>query len=156
MFILFFVLWIIFNGKVTVEICIFGLVISAALYWFTCKVMGYSPRYDLNAARLILRLIRYGFTLLWEILKANAQVMKIVLSPKPIVEPKLVRFRSPLKTEMARVALANAITITPGTITVSLEDDEFTVHALDSSFAQGIEDLVFQKQLKEMEESLHV
>jgi multisubunit Na+/H+ antiporter MnhE subunit len=37
MYILFFLLWIVFNGRVTTEIVIFGLVISAAIYWFMCK-----------------------------------------------------------------------------------------------------------------------
>lgn len=156
MFLLFFVLWIIFNGQVTLEICLFGIVISAALYWFSCKVIGYSPRYDLNILTLLPRLIRYGLTLLWEILKANFQVMKIVLSPRAVVEPKLVHFVSPLKSESARVMLANTITITPGTITVSLDGNEFLVHALDASFAKGVEDNTFQKQLLKMEERNHV
>ena len=156
MFLLFFVLWIIFNGRVTLEICLFGAVISAALYWFTCKVIGYNPRYDLNAVVLLWDLLRYGATLLWEILKANAQVMKIVLSPKAIIEPKLVLFSTPLNTEAARVALANSITMTPGTITVSLDDDQVLVHCLDTSFSQGVEDLTFQKQLLKMEEKSQV
>ena len=44
MYVIFFLLWIIFNGRVTTEIVLFGLVISASLYWFICKFMDFSPR----------------------------------------------------------------------------------------------------------------
>jgi multicomponent Na+:H+ antiporter subunit E len=47
--------------------------------------------------------------------------------------------------------LADCITVTPGTISVTSEDDKLTVHALDKSFAEGIEDTDFQKQLLEMQ-----
>ena len=47
MFLLFLALWIIFNGRVTVEILLFGVVISAAMYWFICKFMGYTPQSEL-------------------------------------------------------------------------------------------------------------
>ena len=48
--------------------------------------------------------------------------------------------------------LANSITLTPGTITVSVEDDRFCVHCLDKELAEGMEDSVFVKLLEEMEE----
>ena len=44
MFVVFFLLWIIFNGRVTTEIVLFGLAVSAALYWFICKFMEFGPR----------------------------------------------------------------------------------------------------------------
>ena len=56
-----------------------------------------------------------------------------------------------LKTEMARVMLANSITLTPGTITVSLTDQELLVHCLDKSLAEGMEDSEFVKLLEKLE-----
>ena len=50
------------------------------------------------------------------------------------------------------MALANSITLTPGTITVSLKDDTYEVHCLDKGLSEGIEDSCFVKLLKEMEE----
>ncbi len=52
-------------------------------------------------------------------------------------KPALVRFKTDLKTKQARVVLANSITLTPGTITVTLEEDEYVVHCLDKELAEG-------------------
>lgn len=46
MFLIFFALWLIFNAKFTLEICIFGIVLSALMYLFIWKVFGYKPKYD--------------------------------------------------------------------------------------------------------------
>jgi multicomponent Na+:H+ antiporter subunit E len=76
------------------------------------------------------RLALYSVWLLREIAVANWQVMKIVMSPRLPIDPAIVRFRTGLTTDLGRTVLANSITLTPGTITVQVSDDEFLVHAL--------------------------
>ena len=66
-------------------------------------------------------------------------------------EPVLVTFQTKIKSPFLRVLLANSITLTPGTITVSLEDDTYVVHALDKDFAEGIENSVFVRMLEKAE-----
>lgn len=95
--------------------------------------------------------IVYTVILILEILKANIGVMRLILSPQYEVEPKLVRFRTDLKTDIARVILANSITLTPGTITVTLEGDEYVVHCLDASMAEGMDDSIFVQLLHQFE-----
>lgn len=151
-FLLFFAVWMILNGKVTAEICIFGVLISAALFYFMCRYMEYSLKKELLLFRLIPLFIRYFGVLVKEIVKANVCVLKIILSPELQPEPAFVYFDTDFKTELARVLLANSITLTPGTITVSVEDDRFCVHCLDKELAEGMETSVFVKLLKEMEE----
>ena len=56
-----------------------------------------------------------------------------------------------MKTSVGKAFLANAITLTPGTITVLLEDSEYVVHCLDESLAEGMDDSVFVKLLTELE-----
>ena len=68
------------------------------------------------------------------------------------LEPALVTFRTTLQSESARVLLANSITLTPGTITVSLDGDEYMVHCLDKSLGIGIDTSVFVQMLTKMEE----
>ena len=67
------------------------------------------------------------------------------------MEPVVIKFRSTLKSELARVILANSITLTPGTITVRLQYDELTVHCLDKTLADGIDDSIFVKLLERIE-----
>ena len=81
--------------------------------------------------------------------------MKFVYSKKMGIQPQIVFFDVPLKSEFLRTILANSITITPGTITVNVDDNHFCVHALDYSIAQGIENSVFLKLLMGMEASFN-
>ena len=151
MYLIFLALWIIFNGKVTLEIVLFGLVIAAALEFFVIKFMDYRPQTTLKAIRLLPQMLLYFLVLLREIFKANIQTTKLLYSAKYEVEPLFVTFRPGRKNDTARVVLANSITLTPGTITVTLEGDEFVVHCLDKELADGIENSVFVALLRRME-----
>lgn len=151
MYILFFLMWVIFNGKLTLEIAVFGLVIAAVMYAFICKFMDYSIAKDLAVMKKSLLILQYIAVLVFEIVKANMATIRLITSNKHTAEPVLVRFKTELKTKTARVLLANSITLTPGTITVSLEEDEYVVHCLDKSLAEGMDSSVFVRLLTRME-----
>ncbi len=151
MYFIFYLLWIIFNGQITLEIAVIGLVVAGLIYAFICKFMDWSWKKDLRIIRYSALMAVYLFILLWEILKANVATIRLIFSEKYVREPVLVTFRTRLKSPVLRVLLANSITLTPGTITVSVQDDEFTVHALDRDFADGIEDSVFVRMLEKAE-----
>ena len=151
MFILFFLMWVIFNGQLTAEIAVFGVVIAGIMYWFLCKFFNYSPRYDLFLCKKAPLLIQYLLTLVWEILKANLTVFRLIYTAEYELEPAVVHFRTDLRTTFARVLLANSITLTPGTITVSLTKNEYTVHCLDKELAESISSSVFVKLLTKIE-----
>ena len=151
MFFLFFLVWIIFNGAVTAEIVLFGLAVSLAMYAFICKFMNYSIQKDMAYGKRGFRIIQYIFVLVWEIVKANFAVIKLITSSRYDLEPVLVRFKTDLKTKQARVILANSITLTPGTITVTLEDDEYVVHCLDKELAEGMNHSIFVELLEKLE-----
>lgn len=151
MYLLFFLAWIIFNGKVTVEITILGIVIAALVFAFVCKFMDYSLQKEKDFYKKIMFLLAYVVLLVKEIIIANLAVIHLVLARNEVVEPIIVKFRTNLRSETLRVILANSITLTPGTITVSLEEDELTVHCLDKSLAEGMEDSMFVKMLEKKE-----
>ncbi len=151
MFFLFFFVWIILNGRITVEIVIFGLILSAVLFYFICRFMNYSMKKELMLFHLIPLFSQYFYVLIQEIVKANLCVLKIIISPEIQPEPALVYFGTDLQSELSKVILANSITLTPGTITVSLEDNRFCVHCLDRELAEGMENSVFVELLKKME-----
>ena len=151
MYIVYFALWVVLNGRWTLEIGAFGLVFAALLYAFSCRFMGYSVQMDIRLARRVLAAIRYGVLLLREILKANMNVMRIILSRDFEPRPQLVRFSSGLKRDYHRVVLADSITLTPGTITCMLEGDDFVVHCLDASMMDGLDDGDMPRALHRME-----
>lgn len=151
MYLMYLILWIIYNGDFTLEILLFGLVIAAAVFAFTCKFMGHSLKRELRMYRKAFEMLRYICVLLVEIVKANFTVIHMILSEEEEVEPTLVSFTSDMKTNMGKALLANAITLTPGTITVMLEDSEYVVHCLDKSLAEGMDSSVLVQRLKELE-----
>ena len=152
MLLLFFLVWIIFNGRVTLEIVLFGIAVSLAVFAFICKFMDYSIQREKRLYRKLPQYARYLLVLIKEIIGANLTVCRMILTRKETVEPVIVRVHTDLKTEAAKVLLANSITLTPGTITVSMSGQELLVHCLDKSLSEGMEDSVFVKLLRKMEE----
>lgn len=151
MYLLFFLIWIIFNGNITPEIVVFGLIIAAFMYVFVCKFMNFSFRKDKLYCGKLFRILQYICVLIWEIIKANFAVIRLITSSRYELEPVLVHFRTSLKSRQARIVLANSITLTPGTITVTLENDEYVVHCLDRELAQGMNHSVFVELLEKLE-----
>ena len=152
MFFVYFALWVILNGKWTTEIGVFGLLFATAAYAFTWKYMGFGPKLDLALVRRAPSAVRYGVTLVCEIIKSNLAVTRIILNGEKEPQPQLVQFDVDLKKNRHLVALANSITLTPGTITVSLEGDKLLVHCLDKSLSEGMEQSVFVRLLQKLEE----
>ena len=151
MYILLLLFWIILNGKITLEILAFGVVFAAAIFWFMCKFLDYSPRYELCVARNTIWILTYFVVLIIEIFKSSIAVYKRVYSRKIEIQPQMVFFDVDIESEFLRFVLANSITLTPGTITVDVDGKHFCVHALDYTLAEGIENSVFIKMLKIME-----
>lgn len=149
---LFFIVWIIFNGRVTLEIVLFGIAISGLMFAFVCKFTDYSMEKERKFYKKCPLFCKYAVLLVKEIIKANLAVCYLILTRREVTEPVLVKVHTNLKTETARVILANSITLTPGTITVSLAGQELLVHCLDKSLAEGMEDSEFVRLLEAMEE----
>ncbi|MCI8490897.1 MAG: Na+/H+ antiporter subunit E [Lachnospiraceae bacterium] len=151
MYIVFLLLWILLNGQFNMEILLFGLVIAGVMYAFFCKFLEYSPAKDILLLWKLPYILMYVLILIWEIIKANIHAIRLALSYRSEIDPVIVKFQTDLKSRAARVALANSITLTPGTITVALEEDELIVHALDVDLVRGIDDSVFVHMLRKME-----
>ena len=147
-------MWIALNGKITTEIIVIGLFVSAAIYWFTIKYLDYNVKSDLNFFKNGFLIIGYIFVLFWEIIKSSILVIKIVFKSEIQIDPQIVFFEVDLKNEALLTVLANSITLTPGTITVDVEGNRFCVHALDKDLADGIENLIFVKLLMKMEKKI--
>ena len=154
MYLLFLFAWIVFNGSITLEIFIFGVVIAAVMFAFMCKFMGYSIKKEMNVYKKTIWSLAYIALLIREIVKANLAIIPKILTVEEEMEPIIVKFKTSLKTDFTKMLLANSITLTPGTITVALEDDEYTIHCLDVSLAEGLENSDFEKALKKLDEEV--
>ena len=152
MFFLLYVLWLILNGRITLEICLIGLVVVSLIYLFMCKFMNFSVQKEIRFIRRAGYALAYLFVLLKEIFVANFHVIAIILIKRIPIHPSMTQVRINLRTDVAKTILANSITLTPGTITVKVEGDVFTVHCLSREMIEGIEESRFVKLLQKMEE----
>lgn len=152
MYIAYFLIWIVLNGRVTTEIVVFGLVISVALEVFRCKVMDVPLRAAATEPLHAPRYVKFIGLLVRDIVKSSLAVIRLVLKPKLEIEPQLVYFHTSLKGDADRVLLANSITLTPGTITVGLRGDQYHVHALDKAFLEGLSGGEIERELLHAEE----
>lgn len=75
----------------------------------------------------------------WEIFKANIDVAKRILTPGLPISPTCFRIEASQKTVLGRVVYANAITLTPGTVTIDVRGSTFEVHALSSDTADDLQ-----------------
>ncbi len=71
---------------------------------------------------------------------ANISVLKLVFHPKvnEQITPKIFRFKTSLKDDFSKWVFANSITLTPGTVTIRIEGDEFVCHALTGEMADSL------------------
>ena len=85
-----------------------------------------------------LRLFVYLPWLAWEVVKANWQVAKVILNPKLPISPRLISAPANQKTVVGQVMYANSITLTPGTISLDVRENQILVHALTQEAADGV------------------
>jgi multicomponent Na+:H+ antiporter subunit E len=96
-----------------------------------------------HSAALKLRLVRLLYYIPWllgQIVMASLQVAYAVLHPKCPIDPALLRFKTRLGNTSSKVILGNSITLTPGTITLDIRQEEFLVHSLMDISSSGIID----------------
>ncbi len=134
-----FVFWMLLSGMFDAFHLFLGILASGAVAWFSAHLLFPTGTVTFKASSL-LGMLLYLPWLLWQILLANLQVARIVLHPRmmELINPQIVRFQTRLKTPFARVTFGQSITLTPGTITINIDDQEFTVYALTDDTAESL------------------
>ncbi len=147
---LLFLLWIVLNGKLNLEIILTGLAGAGLIYLFLTKVMGYRVEIEKKILLNVPWAFLYIGNLIKEIALASLSVMEVSFNRAVKPDPVIVEFHSGLPRNIQNVFLANSITLTPGTITVFQEGDFFVIHCLRREYAQGIENSSFIRLLQGM------
>ena len=132
-FILAFVVWVILawpfasvDGKITVDmqVIIAGLVASVVVALLFHEILPKEHHVFFNPIRIFWFLL-YVPVFFYYVIKANFDVVYRAIHPAMPINPGIVKIKTTLKTDSAITALANSITLTPGTLTVDLTDDGF-------------------------------
>lgn len=87
---------------------------------------------------LALRGLFYWPWLIKEIVVANIDVAKAILGMTDDIRPSLFTIKASQRTDLGKTIYANSITLTPGTVTIGMSDDELTIHALTPAAKEGL------------------
>jgi multicomponent Na+:H+ antiporter subunit E len=128
--------WLLWSGYLKPDLLAYGA-LSCAVVVGICLRLRILDRESLSI-NLMARLALYIPWLLWEIVKSNLSVAKIILSPRLSIQPQLVMVPASQKTAVGQVIYANSITLTPGTISLDLRGGWVTVHALADANVENL------------------
>jgi multicomponent Na+:H+ antiporter subunit E len=131
--------WILLSGKFDLFHLTLGVLSSGLVAWLSTDVLMLDSKKNDRLA-IAFRFISYVPWLLYQIVISTLHVTFLALHPKMLkqIDPTIVTFKTKLKSNIAKVALANSITLTPGTITIRIEHDVFYVHAISRKAAAGL------------------
>ena len=129
-FIFAFVFWLLLVGSLDRQELVAGLLVATAVAALT---LGRSPVLAGIRLRPLAPLSFLGYlgVLLVALVRANLDMARRVVSPSLPIRPAMVRISTSLRSDLGRLVLANSITLTPGTLTVDIEDDALLVHWID-------------------------
>lgn len=147
LFVSLFLIWTGLVFPITNQEVIMGIILSGAISLLVALRIKGKETYKISG---IFHLIKFIIIFTWELIKANFAMAKIVLSPSLPISPKIVKIKTDINFEMGRAMLCNAITLTPGTLTIDLIDDELFIHVVDGDALENVNDisLPFEKELK--------
>lgn len=123
--------WVLFTGTIAPASLLMGVGFSLFIALLTYSM--FIDEYEAQRRSLLPRVhwfVVFMLVLVYKMYIASFEVLLNVLRGN--INPRIVHFRTSLKSDVARVMLANAITLTPGTMTLNIDDDHLIVHWLDA------------------------
>lgn len=150
---LLYAFWLALNGRVSADVLILGVPVTALALLFAYKYCSWSPKSEIKWLKAAPQVLAFVGLLFVSIAKANLDVIAVIFSGRK--SPCIRTFRTRLKTRAARVLLANSITLTPGTVTIMLENDILTVHCIRKDMAETLADSDIERRLLKIEEKIH-
>jgi len=147
-----FVFWILMSGMFAPFQLGLGVVSVIAVTWLA-RHMEVADREGHPAHLRLVAVLSYWMWLFKEIWISGLRVARIILNPRLPISPTLVRFRPSQETAVGLATHANSITLTPGTITVQANHQEFLVHALTREGAAGVVESEMNRRVRHFEGS---
>ena len=122
-----FVIWLFLTASLDPQELTFGLILSLIVAALTYEIFTTGGLSNLHPRKIVYA-IAYIPYFLWAMIMANLDVAYRVLHPKRPIRPGVVKCKTVLKTNAGKLALANSITLTPGTITLDIDGEDYFIH----------------------------
>ena len=145
-----FAFWIFLSGEFSFILLLSGIISSLLVSYISHDLLIGGGDVKLRLIRII-RFIRFLPWLLWQIVLANIDLALRTLHPQMPINPILINIKNNLKTDLGMVILANSITLTPGTVTIDVNENEFLVHVISEKAAQSLISGEMQARVKKIE-----
>ena len=124
-FVVCFAFWLLLTWSFSIQELIAGAVVSLAAALFSARFFIHEKAFWLaNPAKFFVGLFYWACIFPGELIKANVRMAKLVLGGCKDVKPGIVKIPSELESDYGRAALANSITLTPGTITMEIAEEQ--------------------------------
>ncbi len=154
MFITLMGVWLLLNNNLALETVVIGMIISVLLPFLFCSKCQVFTYLKFTPKSLLYTFL-FLFRFIVELIKSNLDVSRRVLTPSLPINPGVVEVKTKLQSKIARLILANAITLTPGTFTLDIIDDSLFIHSIDvtsTDVSKNTESIVrkFEKYLEVM------
>ena len=124
------IVWVAFTTSFATQELLIGVVISAIISYLSIPLFTCCTLSILSPVRIYYMIV-YLLVFIRELIKSNLDVARRVLTPSLPINPGIVKFKTKLTTDYAKMVLANSITLTPGTLSIDIVDDTFYVHWID-------------------------
>lgn len=132
-FILMMSFWLILSGYFDFFHISLGVVSVITVLWFNTNLrryVFYDENVNTKSGFRILRFFYFLIFLVWEIITSSFRIAFLIIHPQMPIKTGIIKFRTNLPNMVAKVILGNSISLTPGTVTLQIQGDEFLVHSL--------------------------
>ena len=154
-FTLIFIFWFLLSGMTNLLMIMLGLFSSFLVVWIINKMDLVDHEVSFHNFN-IGKLTMYFFWLLREIIVSNLKVCLYIVTPNKKINPEIIKIKSSQNSEFANVLYANSITLTPGTVTINVDKNDFTVHTLDTQFKELLETNIMDKKILSTEYNINI
>lgn len=127
---IYFIFWLAYTTSLTSENLLIGIIFSAFLSLFTYQSFS-QKKSDNNIFKRLISFITFIPIFIYEMVKANIDVAYRVININLPINPGIVKIPTNLKSDYAKLFLANSITLTPGTLTIDVIDNHLYIHWID-------------------------
>jgi multicomponent Na+:H+ antiporter subunit E len=127
--------WLILSGLYDLFHISLGVISVLTVLWLNAKIRDYNffeDELQKESNFKVYRLLYFIPFLIWEIISSSLRIAYLIIHPKMPIKTGIIKFKTNLPSMPARVLLGNSITLTPGTVVLQIEKDEFIVHSLTS------------------------
>lgn len=126
-----------------------GMVSVALVVWIAHRMDVID--HEGHPIHLTIRALFYWPWLIVEIIKANIDVARAIVRRRMPINPSVIEVKATQETELGQVIYANSITLTPGTVTIAVDKDIMTIHALTRGAAKDLESGEMDRRVTNLE-----